>query len=82
MKKINKIDKPLSEAINRKERTHKFPISEIKMWTSKFQINHLTLHLNEQEKEQTKWKGRWRKVITKISSEIKYTQNNTKDEWN
>ena len=54
MKKINKIDKPLSEAINRKERTHKFPISEIKMWTSKFQINHLTLHLNEQEKEQTK----------------------------
>ena len=41
-------------------------ISEIKIWTSKFQKNNLTLHLKELEKEQTKRKGQLRNKIHTI----------------
>ena len=46
----------------------------------KFQINNLTLHLKQLQKEQTNPKVSRRKEIIKIRTEINERQNNDKDQ--
>ena len=74
--KINKTDKPLARLIKKKR--EKTEINRIR--NEKSQINNLTLHLKELEKEeQTKPKVSRRKKIIKIRAEINEIE--TKKKW-